>query len=276
MSLALQPAQDAIRAAMTLLDGPPRLLVVDDAHLADPAATRRLLLTAAALPAGSVLALGSRRPLGEPLGRLRAQRLVTELTARELALSGPEARRLLDAAGVELGDREAEALQRTTEGWPAALYLAALSRAEDPDAGFSGADRLVAEFLHDELLSGLTGEQRRFLRGTAVLSRLEAPLCDAVLETRGGARLLDELRRAGVPLTPLDRGEDRVPLPSTAGRAAARRPRAGWSRSWSPPARRAAAWHAAARRPASGARPRDRRRATVTARRSCCGRSRPR
>src|SRR4051794_12641228 len=99
ISLAAQPALDALRAAGRMLQAGagPRLLVVDDAHLAEPPARRRLLLTAAALPAGSVLALGSRRPLAEPLGRLRAQRLVVELTARDLALSRPEARQLLDA-----------------------------------------------------------------------------------------------------------------------------------------------------------------------------------
>jgi len=68
ISLATQPARDAARAAAHLLASGPQLLVVDDAHLADPPALRRLLLAGAALPEGSTLALASRRPLGEPLG----------------------------------------------------------------------------------------------------------------------------------------------------------------------------------------------------------------
>ncbi len=206
ISLAAQEPRDAVRAAARALVGPPQLLVVDDAHLADPPSLRRLLLAAAALPDGSTLALASRRPLGEPLARLRAQGLVLELTGRDLAMSRLEASRLLQAAGAEVEDAEADRLQRATDGWPAALYLATLSRAEAPDADFSGADRLVAEFLRDELLADLTAEQRHFLRRTAVLSRLEAPLCDAVLEARGSGRVLDELVRAGLPLEPLDRG----------------------------------------------------------------------
>jgi LuxR family maltose regulon positive regulatory protein len=205
ISLAAQPARDAVLAAARLLVGGPQLLIVDDAHLADPPALRRLLLAGAALPDGSTLALASRRPLSEPFGRLRAQRLVTELAAGDLAMSRPEADRLLQAAGAQLEDAEADRLQRTTEGWPAALYLATLSRAQGADADFSGADRLVAEFLRDELLAELTAEQRRFLRRTAILSRLEPPLCDAVLDTRGSARLLDELIEAGIPIEPLDR-----------------------------------------------------------------------
>src|SRR4051794_36347369 len=210
ISLAAQPAGAALRALLRMLDGPPRVLVVDDAHLARPPELRRLLLAAAALPDGATLALASRRPPGEPVGRLRAQRLLVELGLPELALTRVEAAQLLRAAGAEIAGDELEALYRKTGGWPAALYLATVAGAdEDLEAigGFSGADRLVAEFLRDELLAGLTGEQRRFLRRTAILSRLTAPLCDAVLETPGSAGILAALVRAGLPIEPLDRNE---------------------------------------------------------------------
>ena len=45
---------------------------------------------------------------------------------------------------------------------------------------------------------------RRFLLGTSVLKRLSGPLCDAVLEAQGSARLLEELERSNLFLVPLD------------------------------------------------------------------------
>src|SRR4029079_14269609 len=94
--------------------------------------------------------------------------------------------------------------------WPAALYLAAVARAEEGDgaaAEFSGADRLVAQLLRDELLADLEPAQRTFLRRTSILPTLTAPLCDAALGEPGSAEALAELLRAGVPLACADRCE---------------------------------------------------------------------
>jgi LuxR family transcriptional regulator, maltose regulon positive regulatory protein len=204
ISLADRPAGDAIRAVARALTGPPQVIVVDDAHLGATSLIRRLLLAAASLPGGRTLALASRHPVGEPLGRLRAHRLVTELGLADLAMTRLEAARLVRDAGTELGEAELAALHDATEGWPAALYLATVRRGEETGR-FSGADRLVAEFLRDELLAALTREQRRFLRRTVILSQLTAPLCDAVLEIHGSAFVLDGLVRAGLPIAPLDR-----------------------------------------------------------------------
>src|SRR5690242_17243624 len=104
VSLARRPAADALRAvlALTERDHGPQVLVVDDAQLAGPAGIRRLLEAAAGLPEGTTLALSSRRYPGEPAGRLRAQRLLADVTARDLAMTRLEAERLLRAVGAQL------------------------------------------------------------------------------------------------------------------------------------------------------------------------------
>jgi len=207
VSLAGRPAAHALHALLAVAErsDEAQVLVVDNAQLADPAALRRLLGAAAGLPAGSTLALSSRRYPGEPAGRLRAQRLLADITPGDLAMTRLEAERLLRGAGAPLDGDAIDDLHQRTEGWPAALYLAALTHGEA--AGFSGADRLVAEFLRDELLAELTPAQRSFLRRTSILARLTAPLCDAVLGEPGSAAALDELVRAGVPLAFADRCE---------------------------------------------------------------------
>ncbi len=54
------------------------------------------------------------------------------------------------------------------------------------------------------MLEGQTPERRDFLLRTAILGRLSGPLCDAVTQTTGSARVLAELERSNLFLVPLD------------------------------------------------------------------------
>jgi LuxR family maltose regulon positive regulatory protein len=203
--------EDGVREALRLVHEPePRVVVIDDAHLADASAHHQLVEAAERLPEGAALALASRVVPEAPIGRLRAHHLAHEVTARDLAMTALEAARLLAATGLELDSAQLDRLVERTAGWPAPLYLAGLAIAEQPDADraiadFSGADRLVADYLRVEMLDKLTERQRTFLRRSAVLPRLTGPLCDAVLPTRGSTAMLTTLRDRGVPLEPLDR-----------------------------------------------------------------------
>ena len=100
-------------------------------------------------------------------------------------------------------------LTEHTEGWPAGLYLAALSqRAGASPAAITdvaGVDRFVSDYFRLELLSRLPPEQARFLKYTSVLERMCGGLCDAVVETAGSANELERLERTNCFVVPLDR-----------------------------------------------------------------------
>ena len=68
----------------------------------------------------------------------------------------------------------------------------------------SGDDRYVADYLYRESLSQHDRQTQRFLRRTAVLDQLYAPLCDAPLGERA-ARSLQALEASNSFLIPLDR-----------------------------------------------------------------------
>jgi LuxR family transcriptional regulator, maltose regulon positive regulatory protein len=161
------------------------------------------------LPTGSQLLLAARARPPLPVALLRAQGRVMELGAEELAMDPQEARALLEDGGVGLGDAEAAELIGRTEGWPVGLYLAALAhKAGGPRqvwAGFSGADRFMADYLWSEFLGQLPPERLTFLTRTAVLDRMCGPLCDAVLDTTGSSDVLASLEASNLLLVPLDR-----------------------------------------------------------------------
>ena len=166
------------------------------------------------MPDEIAVAFASRAELPIPIARLRAQGLVSELRVADLAMTRIEAASLLRVAGLQLDRAGIDALLHRTEGWPAALALAALALEGESVPGpaparFSGSDRLVAEYLRDEVLAGLSDEELRFAVHTSVLEVLTAPLCDAVLETSGSADMLARLHASNFPLVALDRTAER-------------------------------------------------------------------
>jgi LuxR family transcriptional regulator, maltose regulon positive regulatory protein len=162
------------------------------------------------LPPNSQLAFASRGALSFPSALLRAQGQLEEVGVLDLAMDEPEARALLEGAGMHVADDAAAELIRRTEGWPAGLYLAALaSRAGGSQVSgaisFSGDDRFMADYLRSELLSRLSRRDVAFLTRTAVLDRMSGPLCDAVLGTTGSGRALDRLEGRNLLVMALDR-----------------------------------------------------------------------
>jgi LuxR family maltose regulon positive regulatory protein len=194
---------------------PPTVLVVDNAHLlSSPEAFDTLEVVARSMPSGSQLALAGRCEPGLRVGSLRAHRRVVELRTEDMAMTRSEGAALLAAAGTQLAGDELDTLMRRTEGWPAGLYLAALSLAAQPDVGaalsrFAGDDRVVADYLRDELLARLAPESVAFLTRTSILETLSGSLCDAVLESDTAARTIARLADSNVLMVTLDRSGDR-------------------------------------------------------------------
>jgi LuxR family maltose regulon positive regulatory protein len=201
------------------------LLVLDDYHLLDdPAIHRGVALLLDHLPPWLHLLICARSEPPLPLSRLRARGQLAELRTDDLRFTpGESAAFVRDALGLALPPPALATLAERTEGWAAGLQLAALSwRSDEP--GAPAADRYALDYLADEVLDQQPAPLRRFLLHTAVLDRMCAELCDAVLksEDKGAGRsdndggfdlppsifMLQEIERANLFLVPLD-GERR-------------------------------------------------------------------
>ena len=193
------------------------VLVLDDYHLADGvdvAAGMTFLVDH--MPPQLRLVISTRADAALPLSRLRARGELLEIRAADLRFTSDEvASYLNDLHGFGLTATDIATLEIRTEGWVAALQLAAISLRDRDDqsafiAGFAGDDRFVVDYLADEVLSRQPDDVRRFLLDTSILTRLTGPLCDAVSppEYTGGGRsgkaMLEVLDRANLFLVPLD------------------------------------------------------------------------
>ncbi len=163
------------------------VLVLDDYHLADgPDVATGMTFLLEHLPPQLHLVLSTRADPALPLSRLRARGELVEVRATDLRFDADEAAAYLnDLNDLGLSKEAVAALEARTEGWVAALQLAALSLRDRADpstfvADFTGDDRYVVDYLVDEVLDRQPEPVRRFLLDTSILGRLTAPLCDAV------------------------------------------------------------------------------------------------
>ena len=194
--------------------GRPVTIVLDDLHTVGSEGSLRSIEHAIErLPASARVLAATRSDSAISVARLRARGALTEIRARELALTVDETRDLLVREEIELSGESIELLVERTEGWPAGVYLAALWLRDigDPDEGvqaFAGSARHVADYLTAEVLTALAPETRRFLVRTSVLPRFTPELCDAVLGREDSAVVLSELAHSNTFLVALDgRGE---------------------------------------------------------------------
>jgi LuxR family transcriptional regulator, maltose regulon positive regulatory protein len=189
----------------------PVALVIDHTELLHNHQCRDALAELAIhVPPGVQLAVASRGVPPVPLASLRSRGAVVEIGADDLAMDEPEARLLLDGAGVELAETDVAELVQSTEGWPVGLYVAALAlktrgRRHTKGVAFNGDDRLMADYLRTELLSRVPRGRVSFLTRTSVLERMCGPLCDAVVGGTSSGRILEALDGSNLLLVPLDR-----------------------------------------------------------------------
>jgi LuxR family transcriptional regulator, maltose regulon positive regulatory protein len=170
------------------------VLVLDDFHRLSSASTRESVAWFVDhLPSTVQLVLSTRTDPALPLGALRAHGQLLELRADELRFTGGEANEFLNGRlGLALAAADVDLLVSRTEGWPAGIYLAALSLAGTTDkhglvTAFDGTSAHVVDFLASEVLAAHEPDLQAFMLRTSVLERLCAPLCDAVLGQHGSA-----------------------------------------------------------------------------------------
>ena len=187
------------------------VLVLDDYHVVDGRDVQDgMVFLLDHLPPRMHLMIASRADPALPQARLRARGELVEIRAADLRFRPDEAAAYVnEVMGLHLTARDIAVLEGRTEGWIAALQLAALSMQGRDDvpgfiAGFAGDDRYIVDYLVEEVLQRQPEAVRRFLLQTSILDRLSGPLCDAVTGQDDGKAMLAALDRGNLFVVPLD------------------------------------------------------------------------
>lgn len=192
------------------------VLVLDDYHVIQHAEIHDgVAFMLENLPPAAHLAIVSRTAPPLPLPLWRARRQLVELDADDLRFTGDEAADFLNSAmELNLSVEQIASLEAATEGWVAGLQLAALSMEGQKDLesfvqAFSGSHRYVFDYLAQEILDRQPEAIQRFLMETAILERLNAQLCGALVaeedtELPGAQAVLERLEVTKLFIVPLD------------------------------------------------------------------------
>jgi LuxR family maltose regulon positive regulatory protein len=163
-----------------------------------------------AAPPGVRVVLSTRTAPPLRLARRRAAGTVAEIGPQQLAFQGEESELLLNGSlGLGLQPDQIAAINERVDGWPAGLSLIASSLSarterEEFFEAFTRSNGMLAQYLIEEVLDATEPAIRDFLVQTSILSRLNAPLCEAVLDDPAAGKLLAEVRRSNLFVTVLD------------------------------------------------------------------------
>jgi LuxR family maltose regulon positive regulatory protein len=145
------------------------------------------------------------------LHRYRLTGDVTEIRARDLAFTVPEAAQLMTQHRVTLPTLSLADLTERSEGWAAGLRMAAMSMADHPDPeqfvkSLVADDSAIMAYLVEEVLNTRSPEVRDLLLRTSILAQVNGDI--AALLTDGGATsaALDAMARGNAFVQPVGQG----------------------------------------------------------------------
>jgi LuxR family maltose regulon positive regulatory protein len=190
---------------------PEALVVLDDYQMVDaPQIDQALTFLLEHLPPQMHLVITTREDPNLPLARWRVRNQLNELRVNDLRFGMAETAEFLrQVMGLNLSENHIATLEARTEGWIAGLQLAALSMQGREDVSgfigaFTGDNRYIVDYLVEEVLQHQPESARRFLLQTAILDRLNGPLCRAVTGQQEGKTQLEALERGNFFIISLD------------------------------------------------------------------------
>lgn len=189
----------------------PFVIFIDDLEvLQTPSVFSLIRQVIGALPPGAKLILGSRTQPDWFLSEQVNHNSILEIGSKDLRFTDEEISSFInETCQISLTDTQLNNLLLNTEGWPVAVNLAAVAIKSSPlridkITEFSGSNSMIAEYLSEEVFSRLPQQLKEFLLKTSILTELEPPLCDAILQQNNSAEILATLDKQNLFLVAID------------------------------------------------------------------------
>lgn len=189
-------------------------LILDDYHrITNPEIHQSITFLVDYLPQNVQVILTSRVEPALPIARWRVRNIIDEIHAHDLAFSIDESRIFFNEyMHLNLSDEDIALAREKSEGWVAAMQLAAISTQGNPTAAsshdvfshYSGEHKLISDYVLSEILDSQPDNIKSFLLQTSCLIRLNAGLCDALRQSDDSQGYLEELNRINLFIIPLD------------------------------------------------------------------------
>ncbi len=187
------------------------VLILDDYHvITRPQVHTTISYVIDRIPSQLRIILSTRVDPDLPLPLLRARGMMREIRTPQLRCTAEETKIFFQkVAGLQLPEETIQQVTTRTEGWLAGLQLLTLCLPEDANPAMllheaRGGQRYISDYLTEQVLRQQPQDVQMFLLSTCILEKLNASLCDAVLEQDGSQQMLAQLERANLFLESLD------------------------------------------------------------------------
>lgn len=191
------------------------LVILDDYHLIDNKEIHNAInFILEHAPTNLHFIITSRVDPPLNLGKLKASGEMLEIRANDLRFSKKETINFVKKiVNKDFDEKLLDKLKIRTEGWAVGIQLAAIamqnkSNIEEFITKFSGNNTYIIEYLTEEVLNNQTIEIQDFLIKTSIFRRLNAEICDFVLENDNSYKLIDKLYNNNLFLIPLDENRE--------------------------------------------------------------------
>jgi len=212
---SVQPEKQANRIIDTLnheisLNIPEYILfVIEDFHTLEDEDTAQGIISylIQMSPENCHFIVTSRNPVTlSVLSKLGMQQQVMRIDAHHFAFSAEEIKDLFITAFTSvISDEQAEIMLEETKGWVPALLLQAVSGNTTFKKEMQHLSREdLYTYLAEEVYQSQPAKTQEFLINTAILDELEPEFCDALLDFRNSASILEELYLKNLFMTRLD------------------------------------------------------------------------
>jgi LuxR family maltose regulon positive regulatory protein len=208
------PSLQSILASLInlVLESPEQLvLILDDYHvITEQQVHTDLSYLIKHLPSQLHIILATRTDPPLPLPLLRTRGLLLEIRTEQLRCTAQETKTFFQQVmALHLPDQTIQEVMARTEGWLVGLHLLALSLPEQVDPltllqQISGEHRYILDYLTEVVLQQQPVEVQHFLLSTCILERLNASLCDAVMEQTNSQQILKYLEQSNLFVVSLD------------------------------------------------------------------------
>ncbi|WP_323122950.1 LuxR C-terminal-related transcriptional regulator [Burkholderia alba] len=194
---------------LTTHDAPYAIFLDDFERIQEPAVLGLVHELLEQLPREGRLVIGARTQPDLGLSRLRARGQLLDIDIEDLRLSLPDTERYFALLPqLQLTAQAVQQLHRKTEGWVAALSLAATALRRQPRdnafiEGFSGSHHSITRYLAEAVFSQQNEATRQFLLRTSILRKLEISLCNELVPGCDSRLMLEGLETHNLFVTPL-------------------------------------------------------------------------
>ncbi|GCE31959.1 helix-turn-helix transcriptional regulator [Dictyobacter alpinus] len=210
-----QPAWQSILTMLinTIAQRSERVVLILDNYdkITEPAIHGLISFLIEYLPPTMCVVLSTRTQPPFSLVRLQLQEQIQELQTEQLRYSQEETRTFLETVmHLHFSAQDIQKIQARTQGWCAGLHLIAFALRERANPAdllreLHGNQHDILTYLMQEVLHHQSERAQTFLLRTSILESFDPSLCDAVSAQQDSQSILEELERANLFLSLLNR-----------------------------------------------------------------------